>query len=127
MVLLTTAFPDLQNFMQLIGVLLIFVFVLVLTYFTTKWLAGFQMKNMKNKNLKVVETLKVTNSKFIQIVEAGDVYLVIAIGKDEMNLLTTLTKEQLNIDLLQVDQINSNLEFSDILNKVKEHLPKSRH
>ena len=44
-----------------------------------------------------------------------------------MNLLTTLTKEQLNIDLLQVDQINSNLEFSDILNKVKEHLPKSRH
>lgn len=31
-----------QNFMELIGVLLIFVFVLVITLYTTKWIAGYQ-------------------------------------------------------------------------------------
>ena len=38
MILLSASF---RSLMQLIGVLIIFVFVLIITYFTTKWVGGF--------------------------------------------------------------------------------------
>lgn len=126
MILLQTRTSGFSNFMQLLGVLLIFIFVLVITYFTTKWIAGYQKNKSYNKNLRVIETLKLTQNKYIQIVEAGDVYLVIGIGKDEITMLTTLTEEQLkDLDTYEVTkQAVAGENFQDILNKIKTHLPK---
>lgn len=127
MILLTIGTSGLESFLQLIGVLLIFLFVLVITYFTTRWIAGYQKKQYFNKNLRVVETLKLTANKYIQIVEAGDTYLVIGIGKDEINLLTTLTEEQMKAlpDEMQLSGgKNIGESFQDIFEKLKEHLPK---
>ena len=97
MILLSARTSGIGSFFQLLGVLLIFIFVLVITYFTTKWIAGYQKQQFHNKNLRVVETLKLTTNKYIQIVEAGDQFLVVGIGKDEVNLLTTLTPETKHI------------------------------
>lgn len=118
-----------QSFMELIGVLLIFVFVLVITLYTTKWIAGYQRKRTFNRNMRVVETLKLTTNKYIQILEVGEVYLVIAIGKDEVTMLTQLTEEQLNdVSMEQMNQYSNTSEsFSKVLERMKEHLPKSRH
>ena len=84
----------LNSFLQLMGAIVIFIFVLVITYFTTKWIGNYQQVHTTNKNLRVIESLRLTNNKVIQIVQAGDVYLVIAVGKEEVHLLTQLTKEQ---------------------------------
>ena len=62
MILLTSSF---QNVMQLIGVILIFLIVLVLTYFTSKWIGEYQQINMKNKNLQILESIKIGTNKFI--------------------------------------------------------------
>ena len=121
MIILTSAF-GMDSALQLIGVVIVFLFVLVITYFTTKWLAGYQLKNMKSKNLKVIETLKIANNKYVQIIEVGEVYLVISIGKDEVHLLTQLDKDKLTLESFQLEK--SNLEFSEVLNKFKEYLPK---
>ena len=86
---------SLKSFFELIALLLIFVFVLLVTYAATKWMAGYQKAHYANKNLKVIETVPVGNNKMISLVEAGEVYLVVSIGKDEVNLLAQLTKEQL--------------------------------
>ncbi len=114
-----------ESFVQLIGVLLIFIFVLVITYLATRWIASYQKGHSFNKNLRVIDTLKITPNKYIQIIEAGDEYLVIAIGKDEVQLLTKLTKEQLKE--VTPDEgftgISAN-SFKDILEKWKEHIPK---
>ena len=85
---------SLSNFLQLVSVFVIFLFVLVATYLTTRWIAGYQKGHSFNRNLKIIETLKITANKYIQIVQAGDEYLVIAIGKDEVCLLTKLTEDQ---------------------------------
>ena len=95
MILLQMKTSGFDSFIQLLGVLLIFIFVLAITYFTTKWIAGYQKSRSFNKNLRIVETLRLTQNKYIQIIEAGEVYLVIGVGKDEITMLTTLTKEQL--------------------------------
>ncbi len=126
MILLGISTSSVNNFIQLLGILFIFVLVLVLTYFTTRWIASYQKGHSFNKNLKVVETLKLTTNKYIQIVKAGGVYLVIGIGKDEITFLTSLTKEQLNEDTLQeLEKDSGTVEnFSEVLKKFKEHLPK---
>ncbi|MCI8327525.1 MAG: flagellar biosynthetic protein FliO [Lachnospiraceae bacterium] len=112
--------------MQLLGVLLIFIFVLAITFVTTKWIAGYQKSNSYNKNLRVVETLRLTQNKYIQIVEAGEVYLVVGIGKDEITMLTTLTEEQLkSLDVYDMTkQTKAGENFQEILNKLKERLPR---
>ena len=116
----------LNSFLQLMGAIVIFIFVLVITYFTTKWIGNYQQVHTTNKNLRVIESLRLTNNKFIQIVQAGDVYLVIAVGKEEVHLLTQLTKEQLTElpDFIKTQNTLSQESFQDILSKVKKHIPK---
>ncbi len=88
-------FSGWSSFFQLIGILLIFLFVLVITYLTTKWIAGYQQGMIKNRNVQVIETFRVTNNKFIQIIQVGKKYLVISVCKDTMNILTELTEEEI--------------------------------
>ncbi len=120
---------SLDSFFKLISSILIFIFVVAITYFTTYWMAGFQKKKSTSKNLKVIETVNVGSNKFISIVEAGTEYLVVSIGKDEVRLLTKLTKEQLT-DLSFETDINpvvTQESFQQILDKIKDKIPKSRN
>lgn len=86
---------SLSSAMQLIGVLLIFIFVLVITWLATRFIAGYQKVQTQGKNLKIIETQRLYNNKFLHIVKAGEKYLVIAVGKEEIRLLATLTEEEL--------------------------------
>ena len=77
MILLSSS---LNSFIQLLGVLLIFLFVLVITYFTTKWIGGYQKVQMSGRSFQVVDTIRIANNKLVQVIKMGDVYLVIAVG-----------------------------------------------
>ena len=117
---------SLHSLIQLIGALIIFAFVLGITYLTTKWMGGFQKGRSNNKNLHVIETINVGNNKYISIVEAGEVYLVVSVGKDEVHLLTQLTREQLK-DLSFENQGEKTQEsFAEVLGKLKDKLPKKQ-
>ena len=117
-----------DSYAQFITVLLIFVAVLAVTALVTKWIAGYQKQHNFQKNMRVVETMKLTTNKYIQIIEVGETYLVIGIGKDEVTMLAQLTREQLNDVSLEdtVKYQNTGESFSNIMKQFKEHLPKSR-
>ena len=112
-----------ENFLELIGVLLIFVFVLTITYLGSKWMAGYQKMHMKSKNLQIIETIPAGNNKMICLVKAGTEYLVVAIGKDEIHPLATLTEEQL-IDFSFKQEASANKEesFQEIFGQFKNKL-----
>ncbi|MBQ7507296.1 MAG: flagellar biosynthetic protein FliO [Lachnospiraceae bacterium] len=116
------------SFLQLLGILLIFVFVLVVTYYTTRFVAGYQKVQNNNRNLKILETLKITQNKYVQIIQAGNQYLVIGVGKDEIQLLTTLSEEE--VQTLVSQKPAERRSFSDSLHsaleKFKDQLPKRR-
>ncbi len=85
----------LHNLGQLIWVLMLFVLVLLLTLLTTRWIAKYQQGQLHNQNLKIIETLKVSANGYIQIIRAGDVYLVIAVTKDHIEKLAEIREDQL--------------------------------
>ena len=121
------AVSSLESFLQLVGVLLIFVFVLLITYLTTRWMGGFQKAHSNNKNLHIIETISVGNNKFVEIVQAGTKYLVVAVGKDEVQFLAELSEEELKeVPALNNSSTPSSESFQDILNKVREKFPKKQ-
>lgn len=121
------AVSSLESFLQLIGVLLIFVFVLLITYLTTKWMGGFQKAHSNHKNLQIIETIHVGNNKIVEIVQAGTKYLVIAVGKDEVHLLAELTEAELTeVPVSDSGAMLSSDSFQDIFSKVKEKFPKKQ-
>lgn len=110
-----------DSFVQLLVVLVIFVFVLAITALTTKWIGGYQKTQMSNKNMRVVESLRLGNNKFLALVEVGEIYLVVGVGKDEVHTIAKLTKDELP-ELLSFEETNvsNGVEgFQEILEKVK--------
>lgn len=123
-VLLTSS---LESFIQLLGALFIFAVVLAAAYLTTRWMGGMQRGRQNNKNLHIIETISVGNNKMISIVEAGKVYLVVSIGKEEVHLLAQLTREQLKDFSFELEQNKTSQDsFADVLNKLKDKLPKKQ-
>ena len=117
----------LASFFRLIGVLLVFLFVLAITYATTKWIAHYQQGIAANRNIQVIETFRVSNNKFIQIIKAGKKYLVISVCKDTINVLTELAEEELAYLPSQEEVGNQaaiNGNFQEILENLKKKLPR---
>ena len=117
---------SIESFIQLIGVLFIFVFVLLITYFTTKWMGNIQKGRYSSSNLRLIETISIGNGKLICLFDAGTVYLVVAVGKDEVSLLAQLSKEELKdvsfLNNKESEHISGS--FQEVLEKVKEKIPK---
>lgn len=85
----------LQSFAQFLTALLIFLFVLFITWMTTRFIGNLQKAQMTGGNIEVIETTKITPSKYLQIIRAGDTYLLIAVCKDSVTMLTELSEESL--------------------------------
>ncbi|MCR4947467.1 MAG: flagellar biosynthetic protein FliO, partial [Lachnospiraceae bacterium] len=89
-----------NSIFEFITVSVIFIFVLVLCYFTTRWIAGYEKTRTIRQNLEIKESIRLGNNRTIAIIRAGvDKYLVVGFGKDEISLLATLTGD----DIIEYD------------------------
>jgi flagellar protein FliO/FliZ len=116
-----------ESFIQLLGALVIFAFVLVITYLATRWMGGMQKTHSSNKNLRIIETIGVGNNKYISIVEVGTVYLVVSVGKEEVHLLARLTRDELkDFSFEKEESIKMQDSFSELLKGLKDKVPKKQ-
>ena len=118
---------SMESFIQLIVTLLIFIFVLVITYITTRWIGNYQKGHMNSKNLRMIETIPAGQNKHICLLKAGTEYLVVAIGKDEIHPLATLSEDQLT-DLSFMNEIPNTVvpseSFQEIFGQLKDKMSK---
>ena len=122
--LLTTS---LESFLQLIVTIVIFIFVLGVTYLTTRWIGKYQKGRMDSKNLRMIETIPAGQNKHICLLKAGTEYLVVGIGKDEIRPLATLTEDQLtDFSFLNEssDTIVGGESFQEIFGQLKDKMSK---
>lgn len=83
---------------QFLTVLVLFIVVLALTYFTTKFVGNYQKMQGFGKNIEAIETYRITGNKFLQIVRVGRRYYLLSIGKDEVNSIAELSEEELDLN-----------------------------
>ena len=104
-------------YVQFLTVLVIFVFVLMITYWVTKWTAGYQKGQTANANMEILETIRLSNNKLVQIIRVGRKYLAVAICKDTVTMLTELPEQ----DLIFSDQNSNKMQgFKEILEKMQK-------
>ena len=104
---------------QLLMAILIFIFVLALTYFATKLTAGLQKGRLAGSNVEVLETFKIAPTKYIQVVRIGGRYFSYVVCKDTVTLLGEMTKEDIaEFDITGTSAV-ADVNFKDILDKFK--------
>lgn len=102
-----------DSYAQFIAVLIIFVLVLGVTALTTKWIANYQKQQSANCNIEVIETTRIANNKYIQIVRVGDTYMAIAVCKDTVTMLGEVPREQLK----DLEHFQKNVSFKELLER----------
>lgn len=106
-----------DSFVQFITVLIIFLFVLFVTYWVTKWTAGYQKSQTSNANMEIIETIRLPNNKYVQIIRVGRKYLAVAICKDTVTMLTEIPEQDL---VFSEGNTSGTLGFKDILEKIQK-------
>lgn len=114
--LLTSLNSKTNTYLEFLTILIIFIFVLFITWWTTRWIARVQKGQMNGgTNMEIIETMKISPDKYLQIVRAGEKYLLIAVGKSEVHMITELNGD----DLTFKDEAVTNMDFKTIFDKVK--------
>ena len=117
--ILSSTTRGIDSIVQLITVTIIFIFVLVLTYFVTKFTAELQKGKMSQSNVVIIETLKIAPTQYIQIVRIGEKYFSYVVCKDTVTLLGELSKD----DVLELgkDKTSSlfDVSFKEVFEKFK--------
>ncbi len=104
-----------DSFIQLLTVLLIFLFVLAISYLTVRFVGKWQKGQESGSNIEILETRSIGTNKYLCIVRVGEKYLLIASGKDEVSMLTELDKDSLSFEEKPTDG-----SFSTILDRVRK-------
>ncbi len=107
----------LEGVIQLIVVLIMFLFVLALAYFTARLAGRFQSNIQSRSNMRIMETMRIGNNKYVQIIKIADRYIAIAVGKDTVTFLAELNEDELNLEAMA--DVNKG-SFKDILSQFQK-------
>jgi flagellar protein FliO/FliZ len=106
------------GFWQLIGLVFLLIIILIAAYYTSRYIAGLKMGQLKKSNFQVIDSYRISATKVLQIIKVGNRYLLLAIGKDTISLLTEL--DEAEVMLREFPQVER-LSFKQILDKFKNN------
>ena len=110
-----------DSLVQLLTISIVFILVLALTYFTTKFVGNYQKTKLAGNNIQVLETFRISNSKYLQIIKIGEKHFAISVCKDTITYLGDLNAEDLVFrDSSKEFKLQN---FKDILDKFKKDKP----
>ena len=115
-----------EAFAQLLTLLIIFIFVLAVTYYVTRFVGNYQKNKLSGSNINILETMRIANNKYIQIVKIGSRDFAIAVAKDTVSYLCELDEDELIYkESSSGKMLINNDNFKEILEKFKKDKPES--
>lgn len=115
-----------EAFAQLLTLLIIFIFVLAVTYYVTRFVGNYQKNKLSGSNINILETMRIANNKYIQIVKIGSRVFAIAVAKDTVSYLCELDEDELIYKESSTGKmLINNDNFKEILEKFKKDKPES--
>ena len=115
-----------EAFAQLLTLLIIFIFVLAVTYYVTRFVGNYQKNMLSGSNINILETMRIANNKYIQIVKIGSRVFAIAVAKDTVSYLCELDEDELIYkESSSGKMLINNDNFKEILEKFKKDKPES--
>lgn len=113
-----------NNALEFVLILIIFILVLVATYFVTRWAANIQKgKNGRDGDIELLSCAALGTGKYIQIVRVGRSYYALAVCKDTVTLLGEVSSEELK----EREEEPSNQSFKQLLMRACGKVPESKN
>lgn len=119
--LLAVSTSGLETFTQLLTLIIVFALVLALTYFVTRFAGNYQKSKLSGGNISVLETVRISNSKYIQIIQIGNRFFAIVVCKDTITVISEIEQGDLVLSD-NTTQVKSE-SFKSILEKFKKDKP----
>ena len=111
----------LEAFAQLFTLLIVFIFVLAATYFATRFVGNYQKNKLSGSNIQILETMRISNTKYIQMIKVGSKCFAVAVCKDTITYLSEINEQELTYSS-ESKTINTD-GFKAILEKFKKDKP----
>lgn len=102
---------------QFIVSVFILAVVIVLCYFTTKFIANYQKGVVSKGNIEILEAKSLGNNKYIEIVRIGEECFAIGVAKDNITFISKVDRDTLKIEQPQANKTKES--FSQLLDKLK--------
>lgn len=83
--------------LKLIGLIILCIAIIVACYYTTKFV-GKKQTGGSGRNFRPIETYRISQNKFLQIVAVGKRYFLIASSKDGISMLAELNESDLELE-----------------------------
>ncbi len=104
---------------QLIFLIFVFVVVIFLAYYSTKFIAGAKIKNMSKLNMKVIETISI-GFHHIHIIQVNKQYFLISSSKEGIRMLSEINGDDLIInDNNNINQLPFEKQLKQYINNIK--------
>lgn len=120
---------SMSSILSVISLILIFIFIVALAYFTTKFIARYQNNSMNSRsNIRVIESFRMGSNKFVAIIEVSNNFYVIGVGKEEITLIDKLDSDSIsNIKNGQMKEFGKKIDFKEILSQIKNKSVEKEH
>lgn len=113
----------LEAFVQLFTLLIVFIFVLAATYFATRFVGNYQKNKLSGSNIQILETMRISNTKYIQVIKVGGKCFAIAVTKDNVSFLCELNEDELIYNSSSDTGTINKESFKAVLEKFKKDKP----
>lgn len=119
MMLRTMTFLDItgqssvESILKLIGLIILCAIIIAASYFVTRFVGQKQMGVRGDSNFKSLDVYRINQTKYLQLIQIGTRYFVIAVCKDSVTMLAELSKD----DIPHWKPEISSTSFKDILGK----------
>lgn len=103
---------------QLIFLIFVFVVIIFLAYYSTKFIAGSKIKNMSKNNMKVIETISI-GFNHIHIIQVNKQYFLVSSSKEGIRMLSEINGHDLIINQDDIQALPFEKLFKQYLNNFK--------
>ena len=88
-------FSGTESILKLIGLIILCILIIAASFFVTRFIGRRETGMSGNSNFKAIDAYRLGPNRFIQLVQIGSRYFVIAVSKDNINLICELDKEDI--------------------------------
>lgn len=103
-----------KSVLEFIVLVILFAFILFITYYVTKFIGNIQKTQMTTGNIQIVEVRRIMGNKQLAVIKTGEDYFLVGIGKDEINLIGKVDGTHLINNSDETEML-----FGDVLDKIK--------
>ncbi|MCL2699105.1 MAG: flagellar biosynthetic protein FliO [Defluviitaleaceae bacterium] len=90
---------------QMFSLIIALAFVLFLAYYVTRWVAGARYRRGAASNVKVIEGAGLGAHTSVQLVQAGEKFILIGVTRERITFLAEIPKEQISVNETDIPAI----------------------